>query len=128
MVKLKPGDTVVCVLKDGRIVSSYTDSGEEKDFEIIALDLKGYFLYVPEYYNVSGTKKITPANSKSLKIDKRFMDCQMIYISDSLINHVKQVMDGLSCCVCKEFYKYSQANQEDGTLKCWRCRTYKYYS
>lgn len=127
MAKLKPGDRVTCRVKGGRIVSSYSGFEEEKEFEIIALDNKGYFLYVPDHYAIAGTTRVTSSNSSSLGIDRRFIDCSMIYITSSSIVRVYEKLDGMTCIECKEFYKYAEANQEDGTLKCWSCRNYKYY-
>lgn len=124
MTKLKAGDKVVCCLKRGYIVSSYAGYDEEKDFEIIALDYKGYFLYVPDYYNMSPTTLITPSNLAALKINKKFLGTNMVYVEDLHIFKVRMVLDGMSCCSCNEFYKFSEPNQPDGTLKCWSCRAY----
>lgn len=127
MARLKPGDRVTCRVKGGRIVSSYSGYEEEKEFEIIAFDAKGYFLYVPDHYAVAGTTRVSPNNLNSLGIDRKFMDCSMIYITSSSIVRVYEKLDGLTCSECKEFYKYAEANQEDGTLKCWTCRNYPHY-
>jgi hypothetical protein len=34
----------------------------------------------------------------------------------------KKDRDGCDCKKCKEFYPYSEPNQEDGTLICYACR------
>lgn len=127
MTKLKPGDKVICHLHSGKIVSGYSAFDDQKEFEIIALDFKGYFFYVPDYYNLSGTTRITAGQLIALKIDKRFLDCSMIYVSQSNVFKISDIMDGMICSSCKEFYKFSEPNQEDGTLKCWRCRAYPLY-
>jgi hypothetical protein len=31
--------------------------------------------------------------------------------------------EGVACKRCQEFYPYAVANQPDGTLKCWSCRS-----
>lgn len=127
MTKLKPGDRIVCCLKDGRFISPYSTHDEEKEFEIIALDFRGYFLYVPESYGLSGTSIVTSASLCALKIDKRFLGCPMIYVSQSMVYRIKEVLDGMTCSSCKEFYKYSEPNQENGTMVCWGCRAYPLY-
>lgn len=34
----------------------------------------------------------------------------------------KKNSEGCACKKCKEFYKFAEANQPDGTLICWACR------
>jgi hypothetical protein len=34
---------------------------------------------------------------------------------------------GCSCVGCGNYFPYAVANQADGTLKCWSCRTYPYF-
>jgi len=35
---------------------------------------------------------------------------------------IKSNSDGMNCSFCKEHYPYAEANQPDGTLKCYSCR------
>lgn len=35
-------------------------------------------------------------------------------------------LDGMFCRKCKTFYKYAEANQTDGTLLCYSCRSNPY--
>lgn len=37
-----------------------------------------------------------------------------------IVKRVKS--NGHNCIGCKEFYQYAEANQKDGTFKCWGCR------
>lgn len=43
-------------------------------------------------------------------------------IAESAKEQKKDNRDGCSCKKCKEFYPYSEPNQEDGTLICYACR------
>lgn len=127
MNKLKVGDRVICHFKLGKIVSAYSTFDEEKDFEIIALDSLGYFFYVPDYYNLSGTFLIKEKDIKKMDISTKFLGCQALYANDSHVAGIKQAMDGMSCSSCKQFSKYAEANQEDGSFRCWSCSAYPYY-
>jgi len=122
MPKLKPGDRVECRLKDGAIVSPYREYDEIRTFEIVAIEGSGYWLYIPPYVLIKGGKKADQYRSKSLGIDKRFLDVDIYYIQENLISKVVSEMDGTTCAKCGEFYHLAEPNQEDGTLICWSCR------
>lgn len=127
MDKLNPGDCIVCGIRGGHIASPLSSFDEEKDFEIIAKDYKGYFLYVPEYYNMADTIQVSAAHLKSLEINKKFLNCPMFYILDEDVLRVRRILDGKACSDCKQFYPFAQANQEDGKMICWPCRSYPFY-
>lgn len=127
MTQLKPGDIVVCRIKNNKIVSPYSSYEEEIALEIIALDYKGYFFYVPRHYSLKNTNIINDYDIKSLQIDKKFLGSHMVYTIEGNIAKVQSILDGMRCCVCQEFFKYAEANQEDGSLKCWSCRNYRHY-
>jgi len=126
-MKLKPGDRVDCCVKQSEIVSAYKDYDEILTFEIVSIDKYGYYLYIPPYINIKGTKKADKYQCKILEIDRRFLDCDILFIQNSMIYHVHSIMDGLSCLKCHEFYAMASANQEDGTFLCWSCRSYPPY-
>ncbi len=126
MTKLKPGDRVDCRVKASTIVSPYKSYDEVKTFEIVAVDDHGCYLYIPHYYPLKGTKIADKHQCKNLKIDKRFLGENIIYIQGNMIAHIHDKLDGMSCAICKEFYRYSQANQPDGTLICFSCRQNPY--
>lgn len=126
MTKLKPGDRVDCRVKASTIVSPYKSYDEVKTFEIVAVDDHGCYLYIPHYFPLKGTKIADKHQCKNLKIDKRFLGENIIYIQGNMIAHVHDKLDGMNCSVCKEFYQYSQANQPNGTLICFSCRQNPY--
>lgn len=126
MAKLKPGDEVLCRTNKSLIVSNEClEYDQERIFEIIATDSRGYFLYVPEYYNLDGASEITAQNIRVLGILSKYVGGKFIYVDASYISKIRKIIDGCLCAVCGEFYQYAESNQEDGTFKCWLCRTYR---
>lgn len=126
MTRLKPGDRIDCRVKSATIVSPYYNYDEVKTFEIVAADSNGYYLYVPHYYHLKGTVKADAYRCKSLGIDKKFLDENIVFINESLIANVQQRLDGLFCKSCREFYQFAEPNQSDGSLICFSCRSNPY--
>jgi hypothetical protein len=124
--KLKPGDRVDCKVKSATIVSPYTNYDEIKTFEIVAVDDQGYYLYVPHYYFLKGTKIADRYRLKKLGINKKFLDENIIHIQENMVAGVQSRLDGMTCQICKDFYPYARGNQEDGTLICFSCRQNPY--
>lgn len=122
MIKLRAGDRIDCRVKLATIVSPSMDYDEIKTFEIVAEDECGYYLYVPSYYYLKNTTKADKMCCRRLGIDARFTDENIIFIQGNLIARVSYILDGLSCCKCKEFFRMAEANQDDGTLICYTCR------
>ena len=111
MNKLKAGDKVCCRIRDNRIVLAYADYDTERSFEIIASDTRGYYIYIPEYFNIYGTIHISPKDIKLLNIKNKFLDCTMMYIVSTMIVKIQSILDGCFCCKCNEFYNYAKPNQ-----------------
>lgn len=126
MVQLKPGDRVDCRIKAATIVSPYRDYDEIRTFEVVAVDQHGCYLYIPAYVPLKGTVIADRYQCRRLGIDKKFLDEQIIYVQDNFIYQISQIMDGLACSKCGEFYLMSAPNQENGTLICWACRNNPY--
>jgi hypothetical protein len=126
MTKLKPGDRVDCRVKASTIVSPYKSYDEIRTFEIVAIDNHGYYLYVPHYYSLKGTTVANRYQCGALGIDKKFLDENIVYIQENMIAHVHEKMDGLSCKICREFFRYAAPNQGDGSLICYSCRQNPY--
>lgn len=126
MVKLKPGDRVDCRVKANSIVGPYRDYDDVKTFEIVATDQHGYYLYVPIHMAIKGSVQADQYQCKQLGIDKRFVDECIVYIQGNLVFQINYIMDGMCCARCREFYQMASANQEDGTLICFSCRSNPY--
>lgn len=124
--RLKPGDEVTCRIFESKIVSAYSSYDDEKTFQIIALDEKGYYIYVPAYHGLRETVVISAGLIEALDINKKYQGGLITYISPNQISKVRVVLDGYACCRCGDFYFQSEPNQPDGTMKCWSCRTYPF--
>lgn len=126
MPKLKVGDTVSCRVKSATIVSPYRSYDEIKSFVIVAMDEHGYYLFVPHYFLLKTSFVIDKYKIKNLGINKKYLDENAVYIQENLVASVEARGDGMTCKICKEFFPYSVANQEDGTLICFSCRQNPY--
>lgn len=123
MPKLKAGDTVSCRVKSASIVGPYRSYDEIKSFVIVAVDANGYHLFVPHYCTLHGTITVDQRRCNTLGIDPKYIGEETIYILENIICGVESKQDGLNCKRCLEFFKYAVANQEDGTLLCYSCRS-----
>jgi len=122
MTQLKPGDRINCRIKQGIIVSPYKDYDEMKTFEIVAVESHGYYLFVPSYYSLKGTRKLEKNQAVLLEIERRFVGEEITYIDGNLVHSINFILDGMKCCQCHEFFIMAEPNQEDGTLICYSCR------
>lgn len=110
-------------IKSNATVSPFSgDFDEIRTFEVVSLDSHGYYLYIPPYLSIKSAVVMTARECRALKIDPRFADESILYISDSLIYKVNSVLDGIACLNCQEFCQYAQPNQEDGSFYCYQCR------
>lgn len=126
MGQLKPGDRVDCRIKSNIIVGPYKKYDEVRTFEIVSCDSSGYYLYVPVYIILMDSIKADSYLCRTLNINLKFVDEQIVLIAESKICNIHAVLDGMTCVRCKEFYNMAQANQEDGSMICWQCRNYRY--
>lgn len=126
MVRLKPGDRVDCKIYANEIVGPYKYYDDIRTFEIIAVDLSGCYLFIPNYILLKNSKKIDTFELKSLNINSKFLGEQFAYISFSFILNIKSFLDGLHCKKCKEFIDMAEPNQPDGTIICWSCKNNPY--
>lgn len=126
MAKLKPGDRVSCHIDANVIVNPYVAYDDVRIFEIVSVDKNGYYLFVPSYYLIKKTIVATEYQCKQLKIDRRFLNDEIVYVAENLVAGVHSVMDGKCCSICGEFYQYATGNQPDGTLICFSCRENPY--
>jgi hypothetical protein len=126
MPSLNPGDRVSCKLREGIIVNSYESKFDEiYTFEIISSDSYGYYIYVPQYFHLKKSFKLTAYDAVSLRIHNKFIGEQILYIEQSMISCIKHKVDGCYCVQCGEFYHMAAPNQPDGSMICWSCRTYR---
>jgi hypothetical protein len=126
MPSLRIGDTVNCRVKDSIIVSPYMSYDEITSFVIVAVDEEGYYLYVPHYYTLKLTVRADNYLSRTLGIERRFLDESIVYISEAMVLSVVQREEGLYCGRCGEFARFAASNQEDGGFICFPCRQSPY--
>lgn len=122
MAELKPGDIISCLIKDKVIVSTYKEHDTIQDFEILATDFYGYYLYVPHYCYLEETFEADDIQCFRLGIDPKFTNSNIIYIQGSMVHCIKSILDGMICKNCREFYQYSEANQADQSFICFSCK------
>ena len=122
-VSLKRGDKVEVHLKENEIVNRYRIFDESRVFEIVATDSEGYCLYVPHYLFVKETLVVDYSRACRLDIDPKFMGENIVYVLEDFVISVKSILDGMSCKKCQDFFAYAEANQEDGSLICFSCRS-----
>lgn len=126
MPKLKVGDTISCRVKSALIVSPYRAYDEIRSFVIVATDEHGYYLFVPHYFSLKDSFVIDKYKIKNLCIAQKYLDENAVYIQENLVASVEARNDGMTCRICREFFPYSVANQDDGTLICYSCRQNPY--
>jgi len=126
---LKPGDRIDCHVKSSTIVGPYKSYDEIKTFEIVAVDSYecGYYLYVPHYFLLKETTVVTSYSCKTLGINKKFLNENIVYIPENMVANIQERLDGIACCKCKDFYPFAASNQENGTLICFSCRQNPYH-
>lgn len=126
MPRLNPGDTISCKVKASAIVSPYGSYDEICSFVIVATDDEGYYLFVPCYFNLKNSVVADQYKCRKFQIDKKYLDENIVYISENMIASVVKRDEGLNCKVCKEFTRFAEANQKDNTFVCYGCRLNPY--
>jgi hypothetical protein len=122
MPKLKAGDRVSCKLKESKIVSPYATYDDIRTFEIISVDEKGYFLFIPSYIFIKESFKIDNYSYKRIGVPPKYIGDDSIHIDDGGVYQVAFIMEGQCCKRCSEFFDYAEVNQPDGSMMCWSCR------
>lgn len=126
MSDLRPGDAVVCRIREDEIINSYANYYEyEYIFNIISNYEDGYIIYVPSSIFLKDTIDITINNYKKYNADRKFIDSIGYYITDHKIASIYSRLDGCLCKICGDFSKFAKPNQMDETFICWCCRKYR---
>jgi hypothetical protein len=128
MARYSPGDKIFCYVKDNKIVNIYEDKWHEKRiFDIISSYDEGYIVHVPASFYLEDSFEITNSNYKKYNVLKKFINSNAYYINEFKIAGTYSRLDGLCCVKCKDFYAMAEANQPNGELVCWNCRTYPFF-
>jgi len=124
MIHVKSGDRIICRVKDGIIVSCFSEFDSENIFEVIASYEDDYFVYTPEYYNIKQSFLITTKSITEHHINKRFVNGYMNHINTNDICRIYSVINGCVCQNCNEFFQDAEPNASDNLFVCFLCRTY----
>ena len=130
-MKIYPGDIVYCRVKGNTIVPLSHKWDGEIPFEIIGISPDNFcILFIPKYYNIRHSWKIDQSHMTDCNIANKFKGKKAVAIPISkvykIIRNTPIKQDGIICIKCKKFYYMAEANQEDGTLICYSCRTNPY--
>ena len=126
MPKLKPGDTVSCKVKASVIVNAYKSYDEIHSFVIVAVDDEGYYIFVPIYLNLKESLVADQYRCRSLQIDKKYLNENIIHITERMIASIVTQDEGMNCKICKEFTRFAGPNQTDNSFVCYGCKSNPY--
>lgn len=126
MTFLKPGDVIVCAIKENRLVNAYSDFDYLKQFEIIATVGGGYYIYIRDYDGIKGGFVLDAMACKKMNILPSFIGEQTIHITPNYVFKVKEFLDGMKCDRCGDFCHQAQPNQPNDVFVCYSCRTNPY--
>lgn len=138
MVEIKntvsPGDFVKVYMDVCGMIDDCSDHARE--FEVIALCRRhnNYYEVLVSYgkeklySSFVLTEDVFKCNDDYIILKKhpntsKYIGNQVRWLNDDRIAVLISCgPDGCFCEVCKEFYNYAVANQDNGTLICWACR------
>jgi hypothetical protein len=123
---LKTGDTISCRIKSSLIVSPHNAYDEIKSFVIVAVDEHGYYLFIPHYFYLKDSFTLDISKCKKLDIQQKYLCEEIIYIQENMVAFIESVLDGMNCKICKEYFPYAVANQNNGSLVCYTCKSNPY--
>lgn len=130
-MSIYPGDIVYCRVKGNTIVGPSKKWDGEIPFEVIGISPDGfYILHVPKYYNLRHSWKIERSHMNDCNIDDEYEGKKAAAIPLSKVSKVTRKtpveQDGMICSICKKFHYMAEANQPNGTLICYSCRSNPY--
>lgn len=125
------GDFVLCRTSDDDKIVFDVDFNDQrygnlivKALEVIGvLDDKYYIVLTPDQL---GDFVIDENFIRKYKVDKKFLRKAAAFVREPAVGGRKYIdpySNTLACNICKEYVPYAIANQDDGTLICWVCRT-----
>jgi len=126
-----PDDIVYCRVRGNTIVPLSKKWDGEIPFKVIGVSPDGfYILHVPKYYNIRHSWKIEPSHMDDCNIGIQYQGKKAVAVPIEkvckIIRKTPVEQDGMICSGCKKFYYMAEANQSDGTLICYSCRTNPY--
>jgi hypothetical protein len=117
------GDRINCRIKNGLIINPYDNNYDDiYTFDVIGKDSEGYYLYVPHYLYIKYAYIIEPQQCNYLKIHKKFINQNVLFITENMIDKVQSKIDGCFCINCGLFCYMAEPNSYDNSLTCWECK------
>jgi len=126
-----PDDVVYCRVRGNTIVSLAKKHDGEIPFKVIGISPDSfYILLVPKYYNIRHSWKIDQSHMNDCNIDAKYKSKKAVAVPmgkiSKIIRNTPIQQDGMICRGCKKFHYMAEANQNDGTLLCYSCRSNPY--
>lgn len=122
-----PGNKILCKIRGNSIVPAREGNFDaELPFEIIGFDRiqVKYLILIEKYYNIRGAWTVTEQDLQQYNLPPKYLDEKAILIyEDRVLKKIRNKLDGMFCSNCEEFVAYGEPNQEDGSFKCYQCRT-----
>lgn len=127
MIQCKPGDHVLCRIKDDKFITAYEPYDQEVKFLVLAPRHKetGYVIHVPGFIFLKNASPLGDKLSKLYNIHKKWIGSNISTIEEDNIFRVFTNQEGAICINCEEFIPYANADDQGMTL-CWLCKTYPY--
>lgn len=137
------GDRLLCrVNQDGTVIFDVDWSNPKYSqfkaqlYEVIGILRDFYIILVPEnitnssIINSEAVVKWTKIHSKNVQIDPKHFGSHVFLIQEKSIGG-REVIDpyatALMCRICLDYFPWAVANQADGSLICWVCRSTRNY-
>lgn len=133
-----PPKWVPMIYSDPNVPRNQAYVFKESDFKIVKRDFNPVFLNPKDYANLQAEMNgvlsnveddmqgwfpmipIYPEKEVEVPVEQPFEHLD----TSARLEATRQ--DGMSCIRCKEVSQYAEPNQEDGTFKCYPCRTYEF--
>lgn len=100
------------------------------ELEIIAVHEDIWYVVEAPATVTEDTVLVNKSRLKKWKLLPSMLDRQISLISEKAVGGRRKFdpyVNALSCKLCQEIFPYAPANQPDGTLICWSCRSTKNY-
>ncbi len=128
--------TWIPIVSDSSVPRNQAYVFKESDFKITKQAPNPIFLNPEDYQNLQ--QELNHVNSKEMQgwfpMIPIYPEADTVEIPveqpyehlDTSARLEATRQDGMSCIRCKEVSQYAEANQEDGSFKCYPCRTYEF--
>lgn len=123
------GDRITCKIRGNSIVPSNAGNYDvDLPFYIIGVDEKNakMIVYIPSCMAIKSAFNIKEEHLVKYNIDPYYLDQKGSSVGPHMVIRAQVTRtgeDGMICNRCKEFFPMAEPNQDDGTMRCYSCRT-----